>query len=96
MTNHNYQITCASLDSVEGSDCQDKKITFDITLHEDVFNIIGKLQEKGKIPSNDAAAFGLGLKLFTEVILKNKDCDLCASLRPHLTQIMKEIKKDKA
>ncbi len=93
MKNHTYKVTCEYIVDAEGNTPHIAPMAFEATLHENIFEIIQKLQEKEKVPAEDAAAFGLGLKLFGEVIRKNQDNALCAALRPHLTEIMKEIKK---
>ncbi len=93
MKNYMYKITCDYLSDADGNAPNVEPLVFDVALHENIFDIINKLQESGKVPAKDVATFGLGLKLMGEVILRNKDHKLCASLLPHLTEIMKEIKK---
>ncbi len=93
MTNHTYKITCEYLRDADGKSPTVSPLSFEVQLHEDIFHIINMLQAKDKVPAKDAAAFGLGLKLFGEIVLRNKDTPLCATVKPHLTAIMKEIKQ---
>ncbi len=93
MKNHIYKISCEYLNDADGNVPNLDPMIFEVSLHENIFEIINKLKENEKVPAQDVASFGLGLKLLGEVILRNPDHALCASLRPHLTEMMKEIKK---
>ncbi len=93
MQEHIYKITCDYVRDAAGNTPQITPLSFETTLHEDIFVIVEKLQEKNIIPTEDAAAFGLGLKLFAEVIRRHENTQLCANLRPHLIEIMKKVKK---
>ncbi|MFT5701626.1 MAG: hypothetical protein ACI8ZB_004521 [Desulforhopalus sp.] len=41
----------------------------------------------------DATAFAVGLKLFGEIMMKNKDKELFKQFKPHFADFMKELKK---
>lgn len=70
-----------------------KTLSFDFENHDDLFQIFEAVRSK-KIFSDEETAneFALGLKLFTEVMLKNKQHALFEDLRPAISEFMKKLK----
>ncbi|GAA4165820.1 DUF3861 domain-containing protein [Chryseobacterium ginsenosidimutans] len=70
-----------------------KTLEFDFENHDDIFQILDVIKSKN-IFSNEQTAreFALGLKLFTEVMLKNKQHHLFEELRPSIMEFMKKLK----
>ncbi|MDQ1162145.1 hypothetical protein QE422_002513 [Chryseobacterium sp. SORGH_AS 447] len=70
-----------------------KTLSFDFENHDDLFQIFEAVRSK-KIFSDEETAneFALGLKLFTEVMLKNKQHALFEELRPAIGEFMKKLK----
>jgi len=68
-------------------------LQFDVGNHDDIIAIVDRLRKRGDFAGESAAPFGVGLKLFTEVMLENKKNPLFASFLPHMSQFMKELKK---
>jgi len=61
--------------------------------HDDIFAIIGKLQEKDLFGNKgQTAEFAIGLKMFSEVMLRNKDNPLFERLHPAFRDFMKKLK----
>lgn len=61
--------------------------------HDDLFNIFDIIKSKSIFEDESTAIeFALGLKLFTEVILKNKQNVLFNELRPAIMEFMKKLK----
>jgi uncharacterized protein YfkK (UPF0435 family) len=61
--------------------------------HDDLFQIFEMIQSKQIFNNKETATeFALGLKLFTEVMLKNKDNPLFDELRPAILDFMKKLK----
>lgn len=65
--------------------------------HDNLFKII-ELAKTKKIfaKEGDAVEFALGLKLFTEVVLRNKQHPLFEELQPAIGSFMKRLKTYKA
>ena len=82
-----YKITVQSLDS-------DKSLTFETENHDDLFKIFEKSQASGKFDGDEAYSFVLGLKLFTEVLLKKKNFAPFDVIRPSIGEFMKAFKKE--
>lgn len=69
----------------------EKTLCFEAESREDIFVIVEKLKQHPEL-GNDAAAFGLGLKLFTSVMMKQKSNPLFENLLPAFKDFMMELK----
>lgn len=85
---HKYRITVEALDSPARDSMQ-----FDVENHDDILVVVEKMSGREEFSGDDAKAFGVGLKLFSEVMLKNKQAPLFANFIPHFVNFMKELKK---
>lgn len=90
--NNKYHLVLQELSS---KDCSEgnKSLEFDFENHDDLFQIFEVIKAK-KVFDNEGTAqeFALGLKLFTEVMLKNKQHTLFEELRPAIMEFMKKLK----
>jgi len=90
--NNNYQIDLKELTLKDGSQGT-KNLNFEFDNHDDLFNIFEVVKSKQIFEDeNTATEFALGLKLFTEVMLKNKQHPLFEELRPGIMEFMKKLK----
>lgn len=90
--NNSYQLDLKEIKLKDGSEGT-KNLSFEFDNHDDLFNIFEVIKSK-KIfkEDNTAQEFTLGLKLFTEVMLKNKQHPLFEELRPTILEFMKKLK----
>jgi len=90
--NNAYQLDLKELKLKDGSEGT-KNLSFEFDNHDDLFHIFEVIKSK-KIfeDDNTAQEFALGLKLFTEVMLKNKQHPLFEELRPAILEFMKKLK----
>jgi hypothetical protein len=98
MKQHRYRVTVEPLSDEEDlrPSFQEDVLQFDFGTHDDLFSIVERLRNRGDFPAETAAVFGVGLKLFSEVLLKHKDHALFQDFRPHFAQFMKALKKGSA
>lgn len=90
--NNKYHLQLKELSLKDGS-AGDKKLDFDFENHDDLFKIFEVIKAKNIFEDeNTAQEFALGLKLFTEVMLKNKQHPLFEDLRPAIMEFMKKLK----
>ncbi len=61
--------------------------------HDDIFKVLGFIQKTELVDDESAKAFAVGLKLFGEVLLENKDVPLFKEFMPQFVQFMKALKK---
>lgn len=77
--NNTYKILLKEVtlkDGVAGS----KSLSFEFENHDNIFNIISAIQEMHVFEDDSQAVeFALGIKLFSEVMLKNKDTNYLKS-----------------
>jgi hypothetical protein len=98
MKQHRYRVTVEHLADENGEPAaHDRPLPFEVGNHDDIFaiveRIVERLRRRGDFNDDAAAAFGLGLKLFSEVMLENKENPLFSSFPTHFAQFMKELKK---
>ncbi|CAM4416006.1 protein of unknown function [Pedobacter westerhofensis] len=90
--NNVYKIHLQEVELKDGRPAT-KILEFEFENHDDVFGIIEKMQEKNILEDSEAAMeFALGIKLFSEVMLKYKDNALFEELKPAFGQFMKKLK----
>lgn len=87
-----YQLDLKEISLKDGSKGT-KNLSFEFDNHDDLFNIFELIKSKNIFDDeNTATEFALGLKLFTEVMLKNKQHPLFEELRPAIMEFMKKLK----
>jgi hypothetical protein len=95
MKQHRYRIQIEHLEDNKGQPMSREPLSFDIGNHDDVFHIVELMRARADFDENPATAFAVGLKLFSEVMLENKDHPLFEEFRPHFVQFMKQLKAKK-
>lgn len=94
MKQHQYQITVQHLADAQGHPSSyDKPISFQVGNHDDIFAIIERLKQANLFDEQTSTAFAVGLKLFSEVMLENKNHPLFAEFQPAFVQFMKHLKQ---
>ena len=90
MSQNRYRVTLEALPEARDS------LQFDVGCHDDIFAVVNKLRQRGDFDEASATAFGVGMKLFGEVMLENRDHPLFAEFRPHFAQFMRALKQGAA
>jgi len=85
---YRYRITLESLSA--GTEA--KELQFEVENHDDIFAITRRMSGKLGLDENATKAFALGLKLFGETILKNRDNPLFAQIEPSMGEFMRSLK----
>lgn len=90
---NNYRITLEHLPT-EGVEIElNEPLVFEFQNHDEIFTIIERVKAKKTFANDDEATqFVLGLKLFSEVMLKNKRNPLFTELKPAFGEFMKKLK----
>lgn len=92
MKKHMYRITVEAL-GPDGGDASAAPLQFEVSTHEDLFAIIQRIEAKEGFVPDIARPFGVGLKLFSEIVREHKEMSPFSEIIPHLASIMKEVKK---
>ncbi|GIU44726.1 hypothetical protein TUM4438_16590 [Shewanella sairae] len=93
MKGHLYKVTLEHIEDAKGLPIDDNSLQFEARNHDDIFKIVEMIKIKMDLEEADAVAFAVGLKLFGEVMLKNRDVELFKQFKPHMTDFMKQLKK---
>jgi hypothetical protein len=85
---HRYQVRMQSLDDPD-------RAALDIVVsnHDDIFAIVDRLKRLPGIDTDDAAALGIGLKLFAEISLKYRGTPPFDTLQPAMRTFIQSLKK---
>lgn len=88
-----YRLKLEVLELLKPDDKVYEPIEFEFGNHDNIFNIIERMKKRNRFKTEqDSVEFAIGLKLFSEVMLKNKDNPLFEEFRPAFGGLMKKIK----
>jgi hypothetical protein len=91
---HQYKLTLAHLRNIKGEEMNTPPLEIIFGNHDDIFSIIERTKEKDFFGNIDQSTeFAIGLKLFSEVMLRNRNNPLFEELGPAFALFMKRIKK---
>ena len=93
MSGHLYKVTLEQVEDLKGNPVESNPLTFETKNHEDIFKIVEKLKAKVDFLENDAVAFAVGVKLFSGVMVKNKEHKMFKRFLPDFANFMQELKK---
>lgn len=85
---HHYRITVEALDEENTGG----PLVFEASNHDELFAIVERLRSKQIVPDDEAPAFAIGLKLFTETMLHHRTLPLFKDLQPAIATFMKALK----
>ncbi len=88
-----YRITLEQLGISKEGQTLHEPLQLEFDNHDEIFSIIERLQQKDPFQNkNQAAEFAIGLKMFNEVMIKNKNNPLFEELFPAFGTFMKKLK----
>ncbi|MGI4748431.1 MAG: DUF3861 domain-containing protein [Janthinobacterium lividum] len=90
---HSYRVIVQRLSDITLDD-EARKLTFDVTNHDEIIQLVERVKSRGIVPNEEATAFTIGMKLFGEVMLRHRHETLFAELFPHFGAFMKRLKED--
>ena len=67
-------------------------LSFDVTNHDEIIQLVERVKSRAILPNEEAAAFTIGLKLFGDVMLHHRHETPFAELFPHFGAFMKRLK----
>lgn len=93
MSQHHYEITVQETVGPKGTPATHAEpIRFEVDSHDDLHEIVWRIQSLGKLEGEAAVAFAIGLKLFGNVMLTHRTDPLFAEFAPHFGQFMRTLK----
>lgn len=89
--NH-YKVTLEHTYSPKDEELQ-QPVVVEFDNHDNIFNIIKVLQERDLFNDiSQSAEFAIGLKMFSEVMLRNREKPLFEEFQPAFKDFMKKLK----
>ncbi|WP_034298371.1 DUF3861 domain-containing protein [Herbaspirillum sp. RV1423] len=92
MREHRYRIIVEHLATASEGQEQHAPLRFDTGNHDDIFGIVEKIRSKQQFDADTSAALALGLKLFTEVMLKNRKHPLFEEINQPMRDFIGKLK----
>ena len=80
------------LTDAQGAPSKHEPLQFEVGNHDDIIAIVERLRDRDDFNDETAAAFGVGIKLFSEAMLESRENPLFSAFRPHFSQFMKDLK----
>ena len=95
MNGYRYRITVEAVTDGKGEPVigMGRTLTFEAVNHDDILAIVERM--RGRLPFDGVtvASLGVGLKLFSEVVLAHRNDPLFAKIQPALREFVGELKK---
>lgn len=94
MKQHEYEITVKHIADAKGQPSEyTEALQFKAYNHDDIFKVLGFIENSKMLDAESAKAFAVGLKLFGEVMLENKDLPMFKAFMPQFIEFMKTLKQ---
>lgn len=93
MSAHNYRVTLEYLGGKHAQSDLHTPVQFEVGNHDDLFQIIQRVQSAQLTDADTAAALALGMKLFGEVMLKHRKDPLFEKLQPAYREFIGAFKE---
>lgn len=95
MPGHRFRITVEALTDRKGEPVDQPELVFEVENHDDILAIVERIQgrEDLNFGEQNSAAFAVGLKLFSEVMMEHRKHPLFEPLRDSFKQFMIGLKK---
>ncbi|MFA1239707.1 DUF3861 domain-containing protein [Serratia odorifera] len=95
MPGHRFRITVEALTDRQGKPVEKTPLVFEVENHDDILGIVERIQPRQDLNFGEekSAAFAVGLKLFSEVMIENRKHPLFLPLRDAFKDFMIGLKK---
>lgn len=92
MKSHRYRVTLEHLATPDSTPVCETPLVFETSNHDDLFSIVERVRARADIPADDVESLAVGLKLLSEVTLKNRKAPLFAPLKEALGTFIGQLK----
>jgi hypothetical protein len=89
-----YRLTLEQIELINGEPGTHKLLQLEFMNHDELFSIIERIQKKNLFADdNQSVEFAIGLKLFSEVMLRHRKHPLFEELAPSFRTFMEKLKQ---
>jgi hypothetical protein len=92
MNSYRYKITVEALTGAKGEPVEGRSLSFEAANHDDILGIVERMQGRLPFDGDTVASLGVGLKLFSEVALVQREDPMFATIRPALGEFVRGLK----
>ena len=96
MNSYRYKITVEALTGAKGEPVEGQILSFEAANHDDLLGIVDRMRARLPFDSDTVASLGIGLKLFSEVALVQRNDPMFAMIRPALGEFVRGLKQRSA
>jgi len=90
---YSYRLRLEQVAGIQPDSPTHEALELEFENHDDIFNIIERLQKRNLFQEpSQSTEFAIGLKLFSEVMLKNRQHPLFEELAPAFKSFMQRLK----
>ncbi|MFI8415391.1 DUF3861 domain-containing protein [Serratia sp. NPDC078593] len=95
MLGHRFRITVEALSDRQGEPVEKTPLVFEVENHDDILAIVERIQGREDLAfgAENSAAFAVGLKLFSEVMIEHRKHPVFTPLREAFKAFMVGLKK---
>ncbi|CAB1210321.1 DUF3861 domain-containing protein [Acinetobacter bouvetii] len=94
MKQHQYEITVKHVADAQGNPSNyTEALQFNAYNHDDLFKVLALIQKANVLEGDKVTSFAIGLKLFGETLLENKNHPLFKDFLPQFAEFMKSMKQ---
>jgi hypothetical protein len=93
MSSYRYRITVEKIADAKGDPVPGQSLSFYAANHDDILAIVSRLQERLPFDASTTASLGVGLKLFSEVVLNHRSDAMFEAIRPALREFIQKLKQ---
>jgi Domain of Unknown Function with PDB structure (DUF3861) len=93
MNSYRYKITVEALTGAKGEPVEGRTLSFEAANHDDILGIVERMRARLPFDGDTVASLGIGLKLFSEVALRQRNDPMFATIRPALGEFVRGLKE---
>jgi hypothetical protein len=93
MNSYRYKITVEALTGAKGVPTEGRSLTFEAANHDDILEIVERMRARLPFDGDTVASLGIGLKLFSEVALMQRNDPMFAMIQPTLSEFVRGLKQ---
>src|ERR1700761_4382500 len=93
MNSYRYRITVEALRGSKGEPVERPTLSFEAANHDDILEIVERMRARLPFDGDTVASLGVGLKLFSEVALMQRNDPMFAMIRPALNEFLRGLKQ---
>ena len=88
-----YRLTLEQVSLMKEDAVRAEPVRLEFENHDEIFGIIDRMRAKNLFgDENQSVEFAIGLKMFSEVLLKNRELPLVKDFFPAFGEFMKKLK----